>query len=986
MRAGPNYWERRWGSRAAPIIIEAADGAGTVTIDGVNMFDCRHFYWIGIKFQLGGDHPLHCERCINLLLRNVTIAGICPRGYRDCGVQEAAKLNQCQGVWVEHSEIYNGWNAAFDCMACQYGHVLNSRIHSAGWCAFVKGGSAYWRFEGNEVFDCLTSGISAGQGSGFNHMVPPWLQWDVYDLKVVNNYVHDVTGAGLGVWGCYDCLFAYNTLVRVGSSSHTIEVNFGPRSCDGDNAACAAAFAAGGWGPTTASAAAVNIPNQNILFFNNLVYNPPPYQSQWQHIQVQGPAASNTPRLGPAVKADTNLVFRGNLFWNGPADHLLGLGDSTGCRSSNPTCKEALILSQNYVNTRRPALTAAFHPAVGSGLGGLPLLLRPLPAFPAWAAGNSVPAGTLGNAVAADRDGASRATAAADAPGAWVVPKSGPVMAPPPRAKRPPPPLARRPPPSSGRQNPPPPSQAARPPPSRPPPPKPVQRPPPVRPSPPASHGAFWLPDGRPFTIGSLSGMTHLWVDPRNGVDGAGRGSSRANALKTLAAAWQRVPASQQLTSGWHIHISPGALTAAQMPNYWESRWGSLTAPIIIQAADGAGTVTLASMNVFDVRHLYLISLTLQSAGDVFHCERCTHLLLRNGLCPRGYSANDGCGVQETVKLNQCQGVWVEGLQASGAWDNAFDCVACQYGHILNSRFSKSEWGLYLKGGSAYFLVAGNEFSNGGTTAFAAGQGTGFEFMTAPWIQYEAYDIKFVNNLISNITGAGFGSWGCYNCLFAYNTLVRVGSRSHLIEVLFGSRSCDGDTQRCAANHAAGGWGPTSGEVSIPNKHVYIVNNVIFNPPEFKSQWQHFAIDNPRSSGDSNLPGLQRADDSLVIRGNAIWNGGADMPLGVDESGSGACSTTNPTCNAAQLRSQNAINTLTPDINLATLRPASHAGALATYTGLWDPIPSFGAWAAAVPPGPAVPPGMLANAVAADKEGTARTAQRRAPGALLPPP
>ncbi len=29
-------------------------------------------------------------------------------------------------------------------------------------------------------------------------------------------------------------------------------------------------------------------------------------------------------------------------------------------------------------------------------------------------------------------------------------------------------------------------------------------------------------------------------------------------------------------------------------------------------------------------RHLYLLSLTLQSAGDVFHCEKCIHLLLRN--------------------------------------------------------------------------------------------------------------------------------------------------------------------------------------------------------------------------------------------------------------------------------------------------------------------------------------------------------------------
>ncbi len=49
----------------------------------------------------------------------MTIAGICPAGFRDCGVQEAAKINQGTGIWVENSEIYNGWNAAFDCMTCQ---------------------------------------------------------------------------------------------------------------------------------------------------------------------------------------------------------------------------------------------------------------------------------------------------------------------------------------------------------------------------------------------------------------------------------------------------------------------------------------------------------------------------------------------------------------------------------------------------------------------------------------------------------------------------------------------------------------------------------------------------------------------------------------------------------------------------------------------------------------------------------------------------
>lgn len=379
------------------------------------------------------------------------------------------------------------------------------------------------------------------------------------------------------------------------------------------------------------------------------------------------------------------------------------------------------------------------------------MLVRPLPAFPAWAAGNSAPTGTLTNGVATDKEGGPRATAARDAPGAWVLPGSGALLPAPPPARRPPPPQLRRPPPSTRQPRPPPPRR----PPSNLPPPTRVPGPPPLaRPSPPSSHDAFWLPTGQPFSIGTLTGMTHLWVDPAGGADGAGRGGSRATALRTLATAWQRVPARQQLTGGWHIHIMPGTLTPAQsepdstvrspggilwgaacprlaaslwevpaaatsipdartpfcllcpadcqppappppcaVPNYWESRWGTRAAPIIIQAAEGPGTVTLASMNVYDVRqagaavperpnpalapgavhvvvswgrpplarkscpvpwgvrasgdavaapaqpllvlpmprrHLYLISVTLQSAGDVFHCEQCTHLLLRN--------------------------------------------------------------------------------------------------------------------------------------------------------------------------------------------------------------------------------------------------------------------------------------------------------------------------------------------------------------------
>jgi hypothetical protein len=49
-----------------------------------------------------------------------------------------------------------------------------------------------------------------------------------------------------------------------------------------------------------------------------------------------------------------------------------------------------------------------------------------------------------------------------------------------------------------------------------------------------------------------------------------------------------------------------------------------------------------------------------------------------------------------------------------------------------------------------------------------------------------------VNNVIRDIQGAGFGLWGCYDCLFAHNTLLRVGVRSHLIDIKFGEHSCDG--------------------------------------------------------------------------------------------------------------------------------------------------------------------------------------------------
>jgi hypothetical protein len=43
---------------------------------------------------------------------------------------------------------------------------------------------------------------------------PPWLEYEGYGMKLTNNVIYDVWGAGLGVNGGYSILMAHNTLYR----------------------------------------------------------------------------------------------------------------------------------------------------------------------------------------------------------------------------------------------------------------------------------------------------------------------------------------------------------------------------------------------------------------------------------------------------------------------------------------------------------------------------------------------------------------------------------------------------------------------------------------------------------------------------------------------------------------------------------------------------------------------------------------------------
>ncbi len=166
-----------------------------------------------------------------------------------------------------------------------------------------------------------------------------------------------------------------------------------------------------------------------------------------------------------------------------------------------------------------------------------------------------------------------------------------------------------------------------------------------------------------------------------------------------------------------------------------------------------------------------------------------------------------------------------------------------------------------------------------------------------------------------------------------------------------------------------GGWGGSAigseGELPIPNRDVLIVNNLIVNPGDTRSGWQHFAIYGPRTpASGSNIPNPAHTDTNLQIRGNVIWNGPTDWSLGLgDDSG---CQPANPTCNESQLVAQNSINSVQPlfvDAAGGNYR-LSNASALPAPLAISD----FPAWATFTP---AVPAGSARNAVPLDREGHA---------------
>jgi hypothetical protein len=510
-----------------------------------------------------------------------------------------------------------------------------------------------------------------------------------------------------------------------------------------------------------------------------------------------------------------------------------------------------------------------------------------------------------------------------------------------------------------------------------------------------ASHAFTYYDMGSPI-------LSDIWVDPVNGID-TNSGLAITAPVKTITRAWSLIPSGSVLSgTGYRINLLPGSYPCEPGPeaenciNYFSEIKGAFQFPVIISAYNGPNTVTIrGGMNIDSVSYLYLVDLNLaggtplptnSSGNNLLHIAGSDHILLKRLVLAGPSCDNDTCNnLQEVLKANQVQYLYVEDSTIGGAWHTSVDYMVVQYGHFLNNRVhTAGQWSMYLKGGSSYHRIEANEMY-GCQLGFEAGQSANFAMMRSPWLHYDAYDIKFINNVLHDIPGVGMSASGGYNVLFAYNTLYKVGTAPTtgypLMDAVQGERSCMATDElpdpvpRCIEYIAAGGWGPnflTDSLAVVPNRKVYVYNNIFYNPEPDQTLYAHFDIRGSLvpPAGFINFPNPSPADDHLVFRGNVIWNGPADHPIGIEDSSQG-CQNTNPTCNIAQIKADNAVNKYEPqlvDPDHGDFHPVSGGN---IFSAVSYTIPDF-TWADA-PASPAVPQGTLGNTISVDRDSSFRT-------------
>lgn len=470
--------------------------------------------------------------------------------------------------------------------------------------------------------------------------------------------------------------------------------------------------------------------------------------------------------------------------------------------------------------------------------------------------------------------------------------------------------------------------------------------------------------DSARFDTGSPT-LTPVFVDPVNGDDSRD-GATRERAMKTITAAWRSIPV-EPLTTGYEIQLLPGDYTNA-MPSVFDSRTGTRTAPIEITSSDNRDRATIGAFDATLLAFTYLVGVNVRASDTAVRCIKCDHFLVRDVTVD---ATQKGSPPIRGVFAASSTNIFVEDSDIAATFETGVSFDAVRTGHVITSRVHGAQgWCANFTGGTAAVNVEANEFSGCAEGGVTLGLESDLATMDAPYLGYQAYGLRVVNNVLNDVDGPAFSVAGAYGSLIAFNTAYRVGRRDHVAEAVIGRRGCLAPATDCEARRAAGGWGATGEALQIvPSLDVGIYNNVILNPDGYRSTTSQFLVEGCREvdSAATGVPSPTCADAGLRLAGNVVWNGAATWPLGAGDDGRG-CAATNPTCNGPQLVRDNSINAVEPRLaspGNGDFRPAPHSPLL-DYPAA--PIPPF-AWTL---PFPALPRATPDVAVPLDRAGEAR--------------
>jgi hypothetical protein len=418
------------------LILQAANGAGTVTMPFISVSDCQYFYVIGVNIvSSNGADALSVIGCDHVLFKSCTIDGFDAENI--VLAQNVATFSSSSRCYLEDCILTRANQSLLSLSGIHYGHVLRTKLDStAGIGMIVTSGSAYLYLERNQITNIGGKGIVLGGFTALDvDFTTPWLHYDTYDIRVDNTLVANCAQEAFTAKGSYNALIAYNTFYKCGMTTPTLFIaGLGRRTCEsGDKSACSALITAGAWGTLHSYSTDDDvawIPNKHLLIYNNLFYDPAGSQTTFGELSVWGSrkALAHATCPKPAL-ADDDIEIKGNFIFNGELKKDLGLSDTSGCQDTNTTCNRGTISTENLINHVEPNLAAPeagnFHPTPGGSLFSSTLYAIPdfvwndLPGTPAE------PQGDLVNTIATDLEGYSRAGSGNNVPGAFVKTNAG---------------------------------------------------------------------------------------------------------------------------------------------------------------------------------------------------------------------------------------------------------------------------------------------------------------------------------------------------------------------------------------------------------------------------------------------------------------------------------------------------------------------------------------------------------------------------------